>query len=169
MTQPPTTLIQRTATDPLGRQDDPYVDFREVALLELERRFHYRHSFGKTSKFFLGLEEGKLFATRCPRCLNVWLPPRAVCPEDLAVTSWTELSGMGTLASWTVCPQAPAYIHTESPYVLAYIALDGAHTLLLHQLRNADPDTLYHGQRVSAVFTQGAAAHPLQRFWFEPS
>jgi uncharacterized OB-fold protein len=169
MTPPSAKLVRRTAGDPLGRTDDPYAAFRGVALLEHEQCFHYRHSFGKASKFFLGLEEGKLLATRCPSCSSVWLPPRAVCPEDLTVTAWTELSGMGTLTSWTVCPQVPAHAHTEAPYILAYVALDGARTLFLHQLRNADPNTLYYGQRVLAVFTQGPTGHPLQRFWFEPS
>lgn len=169
MTPPPANLDRRTAVDPLGRASDPYAAFREVALLELEQRFHYRHSFGKTSRFFLGLEEGKLLATRCPSCSSVWLPPRAVCPEDLAVTAWVELSGLGTLASWTVCPHAPVYAGTESPYILAYVALDGARSLFMHQLRNVEPETLRHGQGVQAVFSQGPAGHPLHRFWFEPS
>jgi uncharacterized OB-fold protein len=161
-------LERLQAEDPFGRSEDPFADFREVLLLGLEHRFHYRHSLGKASRFFLALQEGVLLATRCERCGRVWLPPRPVCPEDLCVTHWTELSGKGTLESWTLCPRTPHYARTEEPYLLSYVALEGASTLFLHQLRGAEPDTLQCGMEVEAVFGDEPVDHPLELFWFEP-
>lgn len=150
-------------------KDDAFKEFREIALLEVQHQFNYRHSLGKTSKFFRGLEEGKLLATKCKFCGSVYMPPRAVCPKDLNVTEWLELSGGSTLESWTLCPYLPAYAETETPYILAYVRLEGTNSLFLHQLRGADVDTLRYGLSVKVVFGQDAVKHPLERFWFELS
>ena len=161
-------LVQQTVPDPLGRVLDPFEEFREVTLLGVEQSFKYRHSLGKNSKFFLALEEGKLLATKCEKCAKVWIPPRPICPEDLSVTTWVELSGRGTLESWTVCPKAPAYAKAEEPYTLAYVRFDGASTLFLQQLRNPRNVELHYGLRVQAVFAEDSVDHPLQLFWLEP-
>ncbi len=162
-------LSRGTVSDPLERTSDPFADFREVLRLDLKQSVHYRHSLGKASRFFLALEEGKLLATGCPTCGKVWLPPRPICPSDLSVTAWTELTGRGTLVSWTETPRAPRYADTGSPYLLAYVALEGASTLFLHQLRSAQATTLEHGQAVKVVFSEKGVRHPLELFWFEPA
>lgn len=149
--------------------NDPFEDFREIALLEIQQQFNYRHSFGKTSKFFFGLKEGKLLATKCAACGSAYMPPRAVCPKDLEVTKWLELSGKGTLESWTLCPYPVTYAETEVPYILAYVRLEGTSSLFLHQLRRVEPNKLKHRLEVEAVFSQSAVRHPLEYFWFEAS
>ena len=57
---------RRTVTDPLGRDQDPFADFRRVMLLEPEQRFRYRHSLGKTSPLLPGPRGG--CPARLPRC-----------------------------------------------------------------------------------------------------
>ncbi|MBI3961593.1 MAG: OB-fold domain-containing protein [Deinococcus sp.] len=162
-------LEVRLCADPLGRVSDPWADFRQVEIINIEKRFTYRHSLGKVSRFFLELEQGRLFAAACPRCAQVWLPPRPVCPHDLAITTWRELSGKGTVAAFTTCPKTPHYIWGQEPLVLAYVDLEGASTLFLHQLRNyGDPSRLKVGLLVRAVFSQEPVDHPLELFWFEP-
>jgi uncharacterized OB-fold protein len=147
---------------------DPFSEFREIEILDLKQSFHYRHSLGKVSKFFLALEQGKLLATRCELCNSVYMPPRAVCPNDLTPNHWLELSGLGTLESWTLCPAAVPYARTEEPYILAYVRLEGTSSLFLQQLRNVDVTNLTYGLKVKAVFAEHAENHPLELFWFEP-
>ena len=149
-------------------ENDPFQDFREIALLEVKHQFDYRHSLGKSSKFFLGLKEGKLLATICDVCGAVYMPPRAVCPKDLSVTRWLELSGLGQLESWTLCPYPVSYARTETPYILAYVRLEGTESLFLHQLRGVKEADLQHGLNVKTVFSQHAENHPLEYIWFEP-
>jgi uncharacterized OB-fold protein len=162
-------LGQEVVADPLAREPDPYAEFRDVLRLEREQTFQYRHSLGKYSRFFLALEQGRLLATACPACGQVWLPPRPHCPRDLAIMNWTELSGRGTLMSWTEIPRAPRYADTGSPYILAYVALEGASTMFLQRLRVADGVPLEHGMPVKTVFTPEPVSHPLELFWFEPT
>jgi uncharacterized OB-fold protein len=152
-----------TVPDPQGRSDDPYADFREVVRVDQTLAVTTRHSLGKTSRFFVGLAEQRLLASRCPSCHRVWLPPRVHCPHDLAVTTWTELSGRGTLVSWT----APSGAPTDPPFWLAYLALDGADTLFLHRLV-APEGALRYGLPVRVAFGEGPVEHPLELCWFEP-
>lgn len=157
--------------DPMGRgAEDPFADFREVELLTLKWEQEYRHSLGKYSRFFLELENKRFMATRCPRCKATWVPPRPVCPNDLRVTEWVELSGYGTLEGFSICEFAPKFISKEKPYVLAYVALDGASTLFCHQLRNfRDRSEIKVGMRVKVAYAEGEVDHPIRLIYFEPA
>ena len=159
------------AEDPLGRDrsTDPWRDFRQVELLDFGLEFRFRHSLGKTSRFFLELENRRLMGTRCPRCGTVWMPPRATCGNDLEITQWTELPGRGTLAVASLSAYTLTTGGGESELVLGYVALDGADTLLLQQIRNyGSPDRLEEGLAVKAVWADGPVSHPMEAFWFEP-
>jgi len=163
-------LEQLTIGDPTGLNPDPWADFREVEILELEWVQKYRHSLGKYSKFFLELENGRFFATRCPNCDKVYAPPRPVCPDDLSITKWTELSGRGELVSWSVLHYAPKMLDwLKTPYVLAYVKLDGSDTLFAHLLCGyGSVDGLRHGMRVEVVYANDEVAHPILLMGFEP-
>jgi uncharacterized OB-fold protein len=155
----------------LGREPDPWAAFRAIEVLELTWSQSYRHSLGKTSRFFLELENKRLLATRCPQCGMVWLPPRPVCPNELAITDWVDLNGRGTLVSWSILHSAAVMApFLTPPYALAYMKLEGADTLFAHVLRNfGEATALYHGLPVKAVFDDGPVAHPIHLLAFEPA
>jgi hypothetical protein len=76
------------------------------------------------------LAEGKLMASRCTDCEALNLPPRAICPkchsENLV---WTETSGVGKLAGFTVVYIAPTFMAKQGygrdkPYVSGIVELD---------------------------------------------
>ena len=158
--------------DPQGSSDaqDPWSEFRQIEKVDLSWRFDYRHSLGKISKFFIELENKKLYATECPKCGQVWMPPRPICPDDLSVTRWKLLTGNGLLYSFSVSHAKIASFPFASPYVLAYVALDGATTLCLHQLKNfGDIKDIRIGMHVRTAYAEQPVAHPLWLMWFEPS
>lgn len=161
-----------TADDPLGRTgiDDPWRDFRTIERLDFPLEFQFRHSLGKASRFFTELEERRLMATRCPTCGEVWMPPRPACPNELAVTQWVELAGTGTLSVATTSAYTLTTGGGEDELVLGYVALDGASTLLLQQIRNyGDPERLVAGLPVRVAWADGLVEHPMELFWFEPA
>lgn len=158
------------AGDPMERQEDPWSEFRSIDVLGLNWVHQYRHSLGKYSRFFQELENGRLMATKCPTCEMVWMPPRPVCPRDLAVTRWVELPGTGTLAGYTIVHRAPRAVpDLPSPYVLAYAALDGADTLFLHVLDvDGDLSRVQYAIPIHVVFKEGPVDHPIWLMGFEP-
>ncbi|MFX0142214.1 MAG: Zn-ribbon domain-containing OB-fold protein [Candidatus Hodarchaeota archaeon] len=70
-------------------------------------------------KFWDELKNKKLFALKCKECGKKFFPPLAHCPKCLSnALEWFELSGEGTLYSWT----SVEYI-VENPYILGIIEL----------------------------------------------
>ena len=172
MTEVVNKLDQQILADPEGRSPDPWAEFREVEIIGLEWVQKYKHSLGKYSKFFLALEEGKFLATQCNKCGRTWSPPRPACPDCLRPTRWVELSGKGELISWSVLHYAPKMLadRLETPYVLAYVKMDGADTLFAHLLRNfGDLKDLEHGMPIEVNYAQDAVDHPIMLMWFEAS
>lgn len=161
-------LAEFTATDPRHGESDLWRDFRRVEVLDLELGFTFRHSLGRASAFFLDLERRRLMATKCPRCATVWMPPRAVCGNDLAVTQWTELSGRGHVVAAAECRYTATARGGPGTTVLGYVALEGASTLLLQRIRHAGGRDVLSGLPVRVAWAREPVAHPMELFWFEP-
>ncbi len=163
-------LDQKRVEDPAGREPDPWADFREIELIGLNWEQSYRHSLGKYSRFFLELENRRFFGTRCSDCDKVWAPPRPLCPDCLSITSWIELTGRGSLAGFSVLHYAPAQAASlETPYVLAYVQLEGADTLFAHLLKNyGDVDSVQIGMPVQVIYEDQPVDHPIHLMAFEP-
>ena len=62
-------------------------------------------------------------------------------PETTTSAEWEafELSGAGTVYSFTVVRQAPAGLDTEAPYILAMVMLEEG-PMVTAQLTDCDPD-----------------------------
>lgn len=160
--------IRAPASDAPG---DIWAQFRQVERITMELTQSYKYSLGKVSRFFVELENRRLFATRCPRCGKVYAPPRPLCPNCLAVADWVELSGKGVVKTYSVLHFSPGSNDDvralETPYVLAYVLLDGADTLFPHLLK-APPDHVRTGMRVSVAFSDQPVRHPIHLMVFVP-
>jgi uncharacterized OB-fold protein len=123
--------------------------------LVIKRPYHieYIHSYGEVSRFFEGLQQRKLWATRCPRCQATWLPPRRDCgrcgQRDL---EWFEAPQEGRVHSFSVLYFAAEAFWKDLPFVLAYIELDGIDTVFLSRLVGVRPEDVRIGMRVRAKF-----------------
>lgn len=76
------------------------------------------------------LAQGKLMGSRCRSCGKVHLPPRLICPACRSTElEWTELSGRGSLAAFTVVHIGPARMNElgysrTNPYLSGIVALE---------------------------------------------
>jgi len=111
----------------------------------------YHHSYGKVSKFFMGLLEGKLYGTKCQKCGLVYCPPRAHCYNPkckLQETVWIELPKKGEIYSYTVMAIAwPSMAHLQ-PLVGAMVRIEGTNNCLPMTMRNVDPEKVNIGLKV---------------------
>jgi uncharacterized protein len=159
----------QTVSDPAKREVDLWADFRLVERLTLEFTQNYTHSLGKYSRFFVELENGRFMATRCDACRRVYAPPRPLCPQCLKVTEWVELPGTGTVETFSVLhfsPGSNADVEAlTTPYVLAYVLLDGASTLFPHILNSAS-EPVQIGMRVRVHYVDGTVFHPIHLMHF---
>ena len=84
----------------------------------------YNIPISKTLRFWEGLQEGKIYATRCRRCGELIFPPQADCPKCLSPdVDWVELSGEGELVTFTHVIVRPASFQDTPPYTVAVAEL----------------------------------------------
>ena len=83
------------------------------------------------SQFFAGAREGHLTGMRCATCRALAIPPKEFCPA-CGARGWerVELSGEGTIASFTVIRVAPRAHAGEAPYAIAAVTLKEGVSLL---------------------------------------
>jgi uncharacterized OB-fold protein len=104
--------------------------------------------------FFDGLKRsGKLIATRCQPCKQVYLPARLFCERCFGeMTEQVTIKPTGRLVTYTICHVDHDRRPLRRPQALALVQLDGASTVLLHYLLDVtDPGQITIGARVVVV------------------
>jgi len=94
--------------------------------LKSARTLHitYNLPISRTSKFWQGLKEGKIYATKCQKCGRLHFPPVADCGDcGSSNVKWTELDGQGEIETFTQVVVKPASFSNESNYIVAIARL----------------------------------------------
>ncbi|MEM3824267.1 MAG: Zn-ribbon domain-containing OB-fold protein [Candidatus Bathyarchaeia archaeon] len=74
----------------------------------------------KTLKFWEGLKEGKIYATKCRKCGRLYFPPSADCSECLCSDmDWVELSSEAEIETFTHVVFRPTSFCEYKPYTVA--------------------------------------------------
>jgi uncharacterized OB-fold protein len=74
----------------------------------------------KTLKFYEGLKEGKVYATKCKDCEKIYFPPMVDCPECLTTgLDWVELSSDAEIETFTHVVIRPTTFQQCKPYTVA--------------------------------------------------
>jgi len=76
----------------------------------------------KTNDFVQYLEQGKIMGTKCKGCGLVFFPPRADCYQCLSSDmEWFEISGTGTLLTYSKLQYGPVGFEGDLPYCIAVL------------------------------------------------
>ena len=87
-------------------------------------RITYSLPVSRTSKFWEGLKEGKVYATTCQKCGVLHFPPVADCGIcGSSEVEWTELNGEGEVVTFTEVFVKPASFSEEPSYIVAIARL----------------------------------------------
>lgn len=74
----------------------------------------------RTLKFWEGLKQGKVQATKCVRCGKIYFPPSADCPECMSQElEWVELSSESEIETFTHVVIRPTTFQQHKPYTVA--------------------------------------------------
>ena len=93
---------------------------------------------------------------RCPDCERLIHPPALRCQYDHAVPEWVDMSGRGTVESWTV-NHHPFYPGIPTPYVIAFVnPVEDRQVRVLTNLVDVDPDRIFCGMPVRVTFEVGS-------------
>jgi len=108
-----------------------------------------------TLPYWEAARDGRPVLPRCAACGRFDLPPDIVCRRCGSTEpawTWEQVSGRGTLRSWTLVRQAflPGL---DPPYVVADVEVDEQDDLrTIARLDGADPASLAIGDRVVTTF-----------------
>jgi uncharacterized OB-fold protein len=125
---------------------------------------HY-HTYGLLTPYFKGLSEGRLMATRCVNAgcpisrgrSDLWLPPRADCPDCHAPMVWEQVHDPGGYVyTYTYVERGGTGLEIPCPYYQIDVKMDGVGTILKSYL--AGPGPVRIGDRVRARFRTGDEA-----------
>ncbi len=74
----------------------------------------------KNLKFWDGLKEGKIYATKCKKCGKLFFPPNVDCAECLSTDlEWIELSQEAEIETFTHIVVRPTTFLENKPYTVA--------------------------------------------------
>lgn len=78
----------------------------------------------KTLRFWEGLKQGKVYATKCEGCGKLYFPPNADCPECLSTKlEWVELSNEAEVETFTHVVVRPTTFQQYKPYTVVIAKL----------------------------------------------
>ena len=114
----------------------------------------YNFTAGRAPARFLSqLKRGILTGQRCPRCANVYIPPRGSCAAcGVATEEEVVLPDKGTVQSFTIVSIPIPNNPIQPPYVIANLVLDGANISFIHLMSECVNEEVHIGQRVEAVW-----------------
>jgi uncharacterized OB-fold protein len=76
-------------------------------------------------QFYKFMLQGKLMAGKCKKCGKIHLPPRPLCDNCYSQEfDWMQISGKGTLVTYTVIHIAPPKFQAMTPYTVGIVQLE---------------------------------------------
>lgn len=144
----------------------------EPIVVEVPAHSNFLVSVGATGTEFLKAirDNKKIMGIKCPSCGKVYVPPRLHCPKCFVrMSKWVELSGKGTLSTYTIVRYEEPYMPKKPPYAYGVIQMDGADTGLAHFLGEVNLDKIKVGMRLEPVFKEEREGSILDIDYFKPS
>lgn len=106
----------------------------------------------ETAPFWAATLEGRLSIQCCRDCGEYVFYPRLVCPSCMSdQLDWKDVTGVGSVYSFTVVERAPAAYKDMVPYVVALIELDEG-PRMMSWVKTSDPSSVKIDMRVRVSF-----------------
>lgn len=119
--------------------------------------------WNKLHPFFDALKEGRLVNSECPKCKEMFWPPRSICPNCLEdKLEWKELSKEGIVVAFSV-QESGVPLGFKAPLIFAVVEIDNRVRLFTHLLETEVKDVNI-GAKVKLVVEEVAGERVLPAF-----
>ena len=129
---------------------------RDGMIIGIEAPIYLKYNFtaGKApARFLQQVKKGILTGQRCPRCEQVYIPPRGSCAAcGVPTEEEVEVADKATVQSFTIVSIPIPGNPIEPPFVVANLVPDGANISFIHLMSECDNAEVHIGQRVQAVW-----------------
>jgi len=117
-------------------------------------------------KFFDNLENKKIVGNKCPKCDDVFVPPRKICGKCNVVIpldqNWVELPDTGTLVNYTITPyRVNDRTHRKAKdFLIGMVQIEGSNTSIIYRLLNLEPSEVEIGMKVKIEWAEKTKGNP---------
>lgn len=115
----------------------------------------HRYTYGVAGERFFRevMDNGRLMASRCPKCSRSFLPPTLYCEACFVeVTDFRAVESQGTVASFTVLHESLDETERGEPVVIAFVEFEGIAGGWLAPLAGVAAEKVSIGMAVKPVF-----------------
>lgn len=122
----------------------------------IEAPIYLKYNFtagAASARFLVQVKNGVLTGQRCPKCEQVYIPPRGSCAAcGVPTEEEVELADKATVESFTIVHIPIPGNPIQPPFVVANLVPDGANISFIHLMSECDNAEVHIGQRVQAVW-----------------
>ncbi len=118
-------------------------------------------------KFYDGLEAKKIVGNKCPKCGDVFVPPRKICGKCNKVIpleeNWVDLPETGTLVNYTMTPYRVSDKRertVKTPDIVGMIKIDGSNTAIVYRMLDIEPADVKTGMKVKVQWNSKTKGDP---------
>ena len=118
-------------------------------------------------KFYDSLENKKIVGNKCPKCGDVFVPPRKICGKCNEVIpleeNWIDLPETGTLINYTITlykVNDRAFRKVKKPQIIGMVQIDGSNTALIYRLLNLEPEEIKLGMKLIVEWEENTKGDP---------
>jgi uncharacterized OB-fold protein len=117
-------------------------------------------------KFYDGLENKKIIGNKCPKCGDVFVPPRKICGKCNVVIpyekNWVDLPDTGTLINYTVTAyKVNDRSHRKAkPQIIGMVNIDGSNTAIIYRIIDMEPSEVKTGMKVKVEWNDKTKGDP---------
>ena len=117
-------------------------------------------------KFYDNLENKKIVGNKCPKCSDVFVPPRQVCGkcnEKIPLDqNWVDLPDTGTLTNYTITKWKVTERGSRKvkDSIIGMVQIDGSNTAIIYKLLNVDPADVKTGMKVKIEWNDKIKGEP---------
>ena len=126
---------------------------KDPMVIENPKTWSHYHTYGGWGKFFEGLRNSKILATRCTnsQCAEkrLFLPPRCECVDCWHPTEWIEAPQKGKVYTWSEVRYPGELFKLPAGTCLISVELEGVCTKLMSWMKEGKPEI---GMPVKAIF-----------------
>ncbi len=117
-------------------------------------------------KFYDNTEKKKIVGNKCPKCSDVFVPPRKICgkcnveiPLD---KNWVDLPNTGTLVNYTISPYKvnERGSRKAKPQTIGMVRIDGSNTAIIGKLLKIEPNEVKTGMKLKIEWEEKTTGAP---------
>lgn len=118
-------------------------------------------------KFYDALENKKFVGNKCPKCNDVFLPPRKICGKCNKVIpldqNWVDLPETGTLINYTFTQykvNERGQRKVKKPQLIGLVKIDGSSTAIVYRLLDMETEEAKIGMKVKVEWNEKPKGDP---------